>query len=115
MKKQRDGMENEYLEEGLSHVLMEVEQGLNMIEKNAPVYTPDLEWFENIVMEEKQKLKKKFIFDIAAFAIVSLLILSGVLFALYRIPVIFFTVQGVITAMIVAYFAIKYVKQVRET
>lgn len=115
MRKQREKMENEHLEEGLFDVLKEMEQGLDMIERNAPVYTPDLEWFENIVIEEKQKLRKKFIFDVVAFAVVSLLILSGVLFSLYRVPIIFFTVQGVVTVMIVAHFAIQYVKQVKKT
>lgn len=115
MKKRGEIMESEYQKEGLSDVLKEMEQGLNMIEKNVQVYQPDLEWFEKMVQEEKQKLRKKLIFDLAIFAIVSLLILSGVLFALYRMPIIYFSIQGVITVMFVAYFAIQYVKQVKES
>lgn len=115
MKKRSERMENEFREDELFDVFKEIEQGLDLIDKNSPVYTPNLEWFENIVFEEKQKLRKKLIFDAAAFAVVSLLILSGVLFALYRIPIVFFSIQGLITVFIVAYFAIRYVKQVKET
>ncbi len=115
MKKQSERLENESLNVDLSDVLKEVEQGLEMIENNVPVYTPNLEWFEHIVIEEKQKLRKKLIFDVATFAVVSLIILSGVLFALYKVPIVFFTIQGVVTVFFVAYFAIQYVKQVKET
>lgn len=115
MMRQRNEFEKEFSEDEMFAVMKEIEEGLESIERSAPVYTPNLEWFENLVIEEKQTLRKKLIFDVVAFTLVSVLILSTVLFLLSRIPVIFIAAQGIITVFIFAYFTIKYVKQVKET
>jgi len=115
MKKQQNELQKELPEHELLAVMNEIEKGFESIERGSPVYTPNLEWFENLVIEEKQRLRKKLIFDVVAFAIVSIFILSAVLFSLSRIPVIFIAIQGIVTVFIFAYFAIKHVKQVKET
>lgn len=114
MVKRKVPMETEQLDDELLAVVKEIEHGLESVEQSSPVYTPDLAWFENMVVEEKQKLRKKLIFDIALFSVVAVLILSVVLFTLYNVPVIFFTIQGLVTIIFIAYFTFRYIKQVKE-
>ncbi|QED47102.1 YxlC family protein [Cytobacillus dafuensis] len=115
MTKQRDLRDNEQLDEGLFEVIKEIELGLESVEKSDLVYTPNIEWFENLVVEEKRNIRKKLIFDVTLFTVVAMLVLSTILFALYSIPVVFFTIQGCVTIFIVVYFTIQHVKQVKET
>lgn len=115
MKNQKNIVESGLQDDNLLVVIKEIEQSLDSIEHNTPIYTPDLNWFENMVLEEKHKLRKKLIFDVTAFTVVALFILSIVLFSLYRIPIIFFAIQGCLTMFMIAYFSIQYVKRVKET
>ncbi|MBS4188743.1 YxlC family protein [Bacillus sp. FJAT-49705] len=115
MTKQRDLRDNEQIDEGLFEVIKEIELGLESVEKSDLVYTPNIEWFENLVVEEKKNIRKKLIFDVTLFTLVAMLVLSTILFALYSIPVVFFTIQGLVTIFIAVYFTIQHVKQVKET
>ena len=116
MNEQKKGMENNYADdESVLETIKEIENSLESVEQNAPVYTPNLEWFENIVVEKKQQLRKKLIFDVSIFSIVALLVLSAVLFMLYNIPAVFFALQGLFSISIIGYFSLRFIKQVKET
>ncbi|MEH7126065.1 YxlC family protein [Bacillus sp. JJ1532] len=107
--------ENLHQDEDLLFVMKEIEHGLEKIDQGTPIHTPSLEWFENLIVEEKKNLKKKLIFDASLFAIIALIILSGILFALYRVPIVFFTIQGLTIMFIIGFVSFQYVKQVKET
>ncbi|WNS76733.1 YxlC family protein [Bacillus sp. DTU_2020_1000418_1_SI_GHA_SEK_038] len=113
MKKERDMRED--LDEDLLLVMREIEHGLNSIDQGTPIQTPNIEWFENLIVEEKKNMKKKLIFDASLFAILALIILTGILFALYRVPIVFFAIQGIAVMFILAFVSIQFVKQVKET
>ncbi|WP_313799166.1 YxlC family protein [Cytobacillus sp.] len=115
MDKQKEGMENDYIDESLLTIIKEIEGGLESVEQHAPVYTPNFEWFENMVAEKKKQLRKKLIFDVSIFSIVALLVLSTVLFTLYNIPTIFFALQGLAVIFLIGYFSLRLIKQVKET
>lgn len=116
MAKQKVTTANEHLDDDeLFVVVKEIEHSLDLVEQKVPVYTPDLAWFEHLVVEEKQKLRKKFIFDVVLFCIVAMFVLSVVLFTLYSAPVVFFMIQGLVAVFIITYFTFQYVKQVKET
>lgn len=110
------GKSDEYpLEEGFLFAIKEIEQGFDVMEHGINIHTPNIEWFENLVVEEKQKLKKKLIFDVSLFVIIALFILGVILFALYSVPIIFAAVQGLAIIFIITFVSVQHVKQVKET
>jgi hypothetical protein len=94
-------------------VIAEVNMGLEKLDQ-LPAYTPDLQWFENMVLVEQQTIKKKLIRDIALFLIVALTIISGVIVTMFDMPLLFIILQIGTTACIVMYLGIGFVKQVRS-
>ena len=115
MDEQKQGKDSEYLDEDLLSTIKEIENGLESIEQHALVYTPDVDWFENMVVEQKQQLRKRLIFDVFIFSIIALLVLSVVLFTLYNVPVVFFAIQGLVAVFIIGYFSLHLFKQVKES
>lgn len=115
MTNEKDIVDEHPLEEDFLFAIKEIEQGLDVIDQDITINTPNIEWFENLITEEKQKLKKKLIFDVSLFAIIALLILSGILFALYSVPMVFAAVQGLAIIFIISFVSVQHVKQVKET
>ncbi|WP_066295093.1 YxlC family protein [Bacillus sp. FJAT-29937] len=107
--------EDLHQDEDLLFVMKEIEHGLEKIDQGTSINTPNIEWFENLIVEEKKSLKKKLIFDASLFAFIALIILSGILFALYRVPVVFFTIQALTVMFICGFASFQYIKQVKET
>lgn len=108
-------LEHGHQDENYLAAVKQIEEGLDSLEENVPVYTPDLQFFEHLVMEQKQTMKKKLMRDLAIFTVVALLIVSSVLFMLYQLPVVFFILQGFVTVFIIAYSTVSFVKQVNGT
>lgn len=67
--------------------------GLDKIDQWNPVFTPDLQWFEQRVELEKQKLRKKQIKDLMIFLSLAVLILVVVIAVVYRQPIVFLYFQ----------------------
>jgi len=88
----------------------ELQEGLEKIDQ-FPVYTPNLQWFEQIVIQEKQNTRKKLIKDLSVFFIVALIILSGMIISLYQMPAIFILVQIITSIFIVVYTSIRIMKR----
>ncbi|WP_026584517.1 YxlC family protein [Bacillus sp. J33] len=108
-------LEHEHQDESYLAAIKQIEDGLESLEENVPVYTPDLQFFEQLVIEQKQMMKKKLMKDLAIFIVMALLIVSSVLFMLYQLPVVFFILQGIVTFFIIAYSTVSFVKQVDGT
>ncbi|OMF53467.1 hypothetical protein BK139_20520 [Paenibacillus sp. FSL R5-0490] len=108
-------LEQDHQDEQLLATVKEIENGLETLEENIPVYTPDLQFFENLVAEQKQAMKRKLIRELAIFTVAALLIVTSVLFMLYQVPSVFFILQGVVTVFIMAYSTVSFVKQVNGT
>lgn len=105
-------LEKEKQHEGYEAAVKEIEKGLDSLEKNVPVNSPELQFFEGLIADQRQLLKKKLLKDLGIFAVVALLVLSIVLFTLYKAPVFFFILQMLVTVFIVAYIAARIRKQV---
>ncbi|PAE25406.1 MULTISPECIES: YxlC family protein [Bacillaceae] len=108
-------LEQDHQDEKLFAAVKEIEDGLETLEETIPVYTPDLQFFENLVAEQKQAMKRKLIKELAIFTVAALLIVTSVLFMLYQVPSVFFILQGVVTIFIMAYSTVSFVKQVNGT
>jgi Family of unknown function (DUF5345) len=90
-----------------------LEEGLNQVDQ-FPVYTPDLQWFEQMVLAEQQRIRKKLFKDLTIFIIIALCIISAMLISLYQIPVIFIFLQITSTAFIALYTISGFRKKVEN-
>ncbi|MFJ5760008.1 YxlC family protein [Neobacillus sp. NPDC093182] len=81
-----------------------LQDGLSKVDQ-FPVYTPDLQWFENMVVTEKENNRKNLIKELSLFLIIALLILSGIIVSFYQMPVVFLFIQ-IITPVFIAFYTI---------
>jgi len=88
----------------------DLQEGLQRIDQ-FPVYTPNLQWFEQMVIQEQQNKRKKLIRDLSVFFMIALIILSGMIVSLYRMPAIFILVQIITSIFIVLYTSIRIMKK----
>ncbi|MDF2854586.1 MAG: hypothetical protein K0Q87_437 [Neobacillus sp.] len=103
MRKQKiTTLDNEQLNNLDLDALHEIQEGFNKIDQ-FPVYTPDLQWFNQMVLNEQLNKRKKFIKDLSIFIVIAVVILSGIIISLYQMPTIFIMLQIITTAFIVIY------------
>jgi Flp pilus assembly protein TadB len=91
----------------------ELQRGLDQID-NLPVQTPDLQWFEQMVFEERHQIKKEFLKDIFLFSAIAFLVLGGIMMSLYQMPIVFIILQIGTTIFIALYLGMKHSKKVIE-
>ncbi|WP_419888784.1 YxlC family protein [Neobacillus niacini] len=105
MKKQKVViLDNEQLNNHDLDAIHKLQDGLSKVDQ-FPVYTPDLQWFENMVVTEKEKSRKKLMKELSLFLIIALLILSGIIVSFYQMPVVFLFIQ-IVTPVFVAFYTI---------
>jgi hypothetical protein len=90
-----------------------LQEGLKMVDQ-MPVYTPELQWFEQLVLAEQQKDRKRLIKDLSVFLLVALLIISGIILSLYQMPSVFIFLQIITTVFIAFYTRVRFVKKVKN-
>lgn len=83
----------------------ELRQGMIQIDQAFLVFTPSLQWFEQKVIEEKKKNRKRFFLELGLFWIISLLIITIAGMVIYQKPIIFLFLQ-VVAFVILAYIAL---------
>lgn len=114
MKKQKViSIEKEQLNNLDLDAIHKLQEGLNQIHQ-FPVYTPELQWFEQMVLEERKKTRKKLVKDLSIFILVALLILSGIILSLFRMPVVFILLQIITTTFIAIYSILVITKKVHN-
>lgn len=79
--------ENEPENDAAGQTIAKLRTGLDGLDQLYPVNTPDLEWFHQITVAEKQRLRKKFARDLLWFWIVAAALLSVYLVAFNHLPV----------------------------
>jgi Flp pilus assembly protein TadB len=63
--------------------------------------TPRLEWFEQLVTERKQQLRRDWQRELTVFLLVAICVVGGVIFLLTRTPVLFLSLQLVLIAFLI--------------
>ncbi|MDP4083965.1 MAG: YxlC family protein [Bacillota bacterium] len=111
MKKQRVISLDEQQNKKDLKVIHELQQGLEKVDAFS-VYAPDLQWFEQMVLVEQQRIKKRFVKDLSTFIFVAVFILSGIMISLYHMPTLFIGLQIAATIFIGVYTVVRYVKKV---
>ncbi|MFK9094169.1 YxlC family protein [Bacillus salipaludis] len=114
MKKQKVIiLDNEQQNKQDFDAIAELQEGLQRIDQ-IPVYSPNLQWFEQIVIQEQQNKRKKLFRDLSLFFMIALIILSGMILSLYQMPVIFILVQIITTIFIVVYTSVRLMKKANQ-
>jgi hypothetical protein len=80
----------------LSSTVEELQQGLEQLEQLVPVFTPNLQWFESHVAEEKQRLRKQLLRELALFWLIALLLISLCYMLFTNAPTLYVVLQGLI-------------------
>ncbi|MFS0779063.1 YxlC family protein [Neobacillus sp. 3P2-tot-E-2] len=113
MKKQKVViLDNEQQNNHDLDAIHKLQDGLSKIDQ-FPVYTPDLQWFENMVITEKENSRKKLRKELSLFLMIALIILSGIIVSLYQMPIVFLFIQIITTVFIVFYTITGFRKKVK--
>lgn len=82
-------------------------------EENNPIATPSENWFEKMVIVEKEAAKKKWQKEMLLFCGIASLILCVFFITLTQIPLVFMTLQG-LTVFLVICYTVWQIQQHRE-
>lgn len=94
MKNQKGISSNdEQMDKEFFETISAINNGLEKLD-SMDTYTPDDQWFEHIVKNQQEALKKKYRRELAWFILSALFILSGVMFILLQVPKLFFILQA---------------------
>lgn len=104
--------EGEQLNKQDSGVIQDIQQSLKKIDE-FPIYTPDLQWFEQMIEEEKKQVRITFKKELIFFLIIASIILGGIITALNHIPKVFIILQILTTLFIIMYTTVQFIKKVR--
>lgn len=77
----------------------QLRSGLEHLDQLYPVNTPNLEWFEQMTLAEKKRLRRKLMYDLAIFWFVAVVLLSVYLVASNFIPAMYFVLLQVVVAV----------------
>lgn len=72
----------------------EIEKGLEILDQSFSIHTPELEWFEEMVAEKQEQLRKSWIRDIGLFFVMAAVILTALLTTLHQLPAVFIAIQA---------------------
>lgn len=72
--------------------------GLQKLDMLVPDEMPNLQWMEQIVADQQNRMRKKMWTELAVFWLVAMLVLSGVFLALYANVYIFAALQAFVVA-----------------
>ncbi|MEH7180778.1 YxlC family protein [Neobacillus vireti] len=114
MKKQKVvQLENEHQNKHDLDAIHKLQEGLSKVDQ-FPIYTPDLQWFEQMVEVEMEKNRKNLRKELSLFIMTALMILSGVIVSLYQMPTVFILIQIITTVFIALYTMSRFSKKVKN-
>ncbi|MCA1030825.1 YxlC family protein [Bacillus timonensis] len=73
-----------------------IQQAFEKVDETHSVYTPNLQWFEEMVRENQQKQRSKLAKEFAIFLLIAVVIVTGVVLTLLQTPLIFIVLQGLV-------------------
>lgn len=85
-----------------------LQKSLEKLEQHFSVTTPDLNWFEQKIVEKKKQVQKKWRQDLLIFSVIALVILSVMLTAMFQMPVVFLGLQGLTLLFLIGYTSYQF-------
>lgn len=80
-----------------------IKKSFEKLEQSFSITTPEFDWFEQKVVEQKKQIRKKWRYDLLLFSTIALVILSVMLTAMFQKPVLFLSVQGFTLLFLIGY------------
>lgn len=105
-------LEKELQDDELKKSIELIHMGLDSLDGGIDIETPSMDWFEQLVVEQKEVVRKKLWKEVTIFLSMALIIVSVLLYTLYQLPGIFLGLQVVATIFIVTYSVKGFSKQV---
>lgn len=94
-------------DEQLERTFEELRSGLDQIDRLYPVDTPDLDWFWQMTLAEKRRLRRKLIRDLTTFWLMATIFLSVYLIAVHHLPTVYIVVAQLVIAVLPTVILIK--------
>lgn len=107
-------LEQELLDDEQNESIQLIKMGFEQLDEGIEIDTPNIDWFEQMVVVQKEAVRKKLLREVTIFVIVALILISMVLFTLYQLPLIFFAIQGIASIFVVAYSIKGFFEQVEK-
>ncbi|WP_449539265.1 YxlC family protein [Ferdinandcohnia sp. Marseille-Q9671] len=108
-------LKDKQLHEEDTDTIKEINEAFTKIDNNYSVFTPDLRDFEQMVVVEQQRQRKKFRRDLTIFILIALFMITVLITSFFQIPVVFVIIQGIATISLPIYSYIRYRNQVVRT
>lgn len=110
MKNQKGiSSKHEQMDKEFFDTISSINNGLDKLD-SLDTYTPDEKWFEEMVLNQQLVQKKKYRRELAWFILSAMLILSGVIFTMLELPMLFLMLQAA-TLAITAIYSFKGVQK----
>ena len=96
-------------------IINEINIGLEKVDNAYSTYTPNLQWFEQMVIREKEVARKKFIRDLVIFFIIVITVISLLIITIFHAPIVFLIVQVAVSIGLPLGVYLHHRKRVIET
>lgn len=93
MKKYESKNNHSNLDEEDELTVKQLVEGLDKVDQWHPVSTPNLQWFQQNVEQEKKRIRKRQWKDLLTFIAVAIFVLSVGIAVVYRQPILFLYIQ----------------------
>ncbi|WP_209794277.1 YxlC family protein [Cytobacillus luteolus] len=95
-----------------SNLIDKINKGLNQLDNTYQTYTPNVQWFEQMVIKEKEAARRRLVKELIIFFISAITILSLLVLTIFKAPVIFIVLQVIVTISLPLGVYIHHRKQV---
>lgn len=96
-------------------IIDEINKGLEKVDSTYQTYTPNVQWFEQMIIKEKEIARKKLIKELVLFFLIAILIVSLLVISIFQAPLIFLIVQLAVAIGLPLGVYIHYKRQVVPT
>lgn len=76
-----------------SEMVKELREGLDKLEQSVPVFSPNLHWFEEQILQHRKQLRKKLVRDLLLFFTIAAIVLSLTVASMLNIPSVYTVFQ----------------------
>ncbi|QOR67358.1 YxlC family protein [Cytobacillus suaedae] len=95
-----------------SDLIDKLNKGFNQLDNAYQTYTPNVQWFEQMVIKEKEAARRRLVKELIIFFISAITILSVLVLTIFKAPVIFLVLQVLVTIALPLGIYIHHRKQV---
>ncbi|PFG07218.1 YxlC family protein [Bacillus sp. es.034] len=105
-------MNNKHVHDELKEL---IDEGFRSIDRGVEESTPSLQWFEQLVEDQQERLKARFKRDMILFLLLAGCLLTVFSLTLFQMPILFLLLQVLIFAGALIFIGLTYTKKVKRT